>query len=244
MVSSIKQVLIPSAGIGSRLGSLTKNINKALIQIDGKAVISHIINLYPENYEFIICLGHKGDLLRQYLEISHPKTKFKFVNIDKFDGPGSGLGYTLRKTKDLIYSPFYFHTNDAIFNKKIPNFDDDTILLSSNLVDSRNYRTASIDETKGIISELHDKTQNKLLNVFTYTGVAYIKNYKDFIRFLDTMSVEIGESDYFIKKIGGETNYYLSSDWMDIGSIDGINTAKAAFGGLKTWTRQQKKFIS
>ena len=26
----------------------------------------------------------------------------KFVNIDKFDGPGSGLGYTLRKTKDLI----------------------------------------------------------------------------------------------------------------------------------------------
>ena len=85
MVSSIKQVLIPSAGIGSRLGSLTKNINKALIQIDGKAVISHIIDLYPENYEFIICLGHKGDLLRQYLEISHPKTKFKFVNIDKFD---------------------------------------------------------------------------------------------------------------------------------------------------------------
>ena len=58
MVSSIKQVLIPSAGIGSRLGSLTKNINKALIQIDGKAVISHIIDLYPENYEFIICLGH------------------------------------------------------------------------------------------------------------------------------------------------------------------------------------------
>ena len=38
---------------------------------------------------------------------------------------------------------------------------------------------------------------------------------------------------FYIKKIGGETNYYLSSDWMDIGSIDGINTAKAAFGGFK-----------
>ena len=36
---------------------------------------------------------------QQYLEISHPKTKFKFVNIDKFDGPGSGLGHTLRKQK-------------------------------------------------------------------------------------------------------------------------------------------------
>ena len=139
--------------------------------------------------------------------------KIKFVDIDNFDGPGSGLGYTLRKTKFNSFS-LYFHTNDAIFNKKIPNFDDDTILLSTNLIDSRNYRTASIDENKGIITELHDKTQNKLLNVYTYTGVAYIKNYKDFIRFLDIMSVEIGESDYFIQKFGGETNFYLSSDWM------------------------------
>ena len=101
------------------------------------------------------------------------------------------------------------------------------------MIDSRNYRTASIDEKKGIISELHDKTQNKLLNVYTYTGVAYIKNYKKFITFLENMSVEIGESDYFIQKIGGETHYHLSSDWMDIGSIDGINSAKTALELLK-----------
>ena len=81
MTDSIKQVLIPSAGVGSRLGSLTEHVNKALIQIDGKAVISHIIELYPEYYEFIICLGHKGDFLRQYLEISHPKINFNFVYI-------------------------------------------------------------------------------------------------------------------------------------------------------------------
>tara|TARA_E500000081_G_C6122306_1_gene348740 strand:- start:362 stop:1939 length:1578 start_codon:yes stop_codon:yes gene_type:complete len=233
MTSSIKQVLIPSAGVGSRLGSLTEHINKALIQINGKAVISHIIELYPNDYEFIICLGHKGNLLRQYLEMSHPHTNFTYVDIDNFEGPGSGLGYTLSKTHKIIDKPFYFHTNDAIFTKKIPNFDKDTIILSSNMIDSRNYRTASIDEKKGIISALHDKTQNKLLNVYTYTGVAYIKNYKKFITFLENMSVEIGESDYFIQKIGGETNYHLSSDWMDIGSIDGINSAKTAFGGFK-----------
>ena len=43
------QVLIPSAGIGSRLGNLTEHINKAMIQIDGKAIISHIISLYPQD---------------------------------------------------------------------------------------------------------------------------------------------------------------------------------------------------
>ena len=30
MIKPVKQVLIPSAGIGSRLGSLTENINKAM----------------------------------------------------------------------------------------------------------------------------------------------------------------------------------------------------------------------
>ena len=61
------QVLIPSAGIGSRLGKLTEHVNKAMIQINGKAIISHIIDLYPQTTEFIICLGHKGNFLRQYL---------------------------------------------------------------------------------------------------------------------------------------------------------------------------------
>ena len=98
----VNQVLIPSAGVGSRLGNLTENFNKAMIQIDGKAIISHIISLYPAETEFIICLGHKGYFLKQYLEISHPDIIFKFVEIDKYKGPGSGLGYTLKQTKNLI----------------------------------------------------------------------------------------------------------------------------------------------
>ena len=111
------QVLIPSAGIGSRLGNLTEHVNKAMIQIDGKAIISHILSLYPQDTEFIICLGHKGSFLKQYLEISHPDLNFQFVEIDEYSGPKSGLGYTLKQTKNLIKGPFYFHTNDAIFLK-------------------------------------------------------------------------------------------------------------------------------
>ena len=75
MSDSTKQVLIPSAGVGSRLGSLTKNINKALIQINGKAVISHIIDLYPKEYEFIVCLvsGDKRCSLNKLKKILNKK---------------------------------------------------------------------------------------------------------------------------------------------------------------------------
>ena len=152
------QVLIPSAGIGSRLGNLTEHVNKAMIQIDGKAIISHILSLYPQDTEFIICLGHKGNFLKQYLQISHPDYNFQFVEIDKYEGPKSGLGYTLKKTKNLIKGPFYFHTNDAIFLKKIPEFNKDTIVLSTNNIDSRDFRTVSLHEESMTINKFFDKT--------------------------------------------------------------------------------------
>lgn len=235
------QVLIPSAGIGSRLGKLTEHVNKAMIQINGKAIISHIIDLYPQTTEFIICLGHKGNFLRQYLEISHPKTNFQFVEIDKYEGAESGLGYTLKHTKDFIKGPFYFHTNDAIFTKKIPKFDKDTIILSTNNIDSRDFRTVSIFEETITVNKFFDKTNEKLDNVFTYTGVAFIKNFREFKNFLNDISIEIGESDYFIKKIGGETSYYLADDWIDIGSINGINNAKEELGGFKNLSKTSEE---
>ena len=77
----IYKVLIPTAGIGSRLLKETQNINKSLVLIDHKPIISHIIEKFPLNVEIVIALGYKGDLVKQYLKISHPKNKFKFILI-------------------------------------------------------------------------------------------------------------------------------------------------------------------
>ncbi len=48
------KVLIPTAGIGSRLGGLTAHYNKALLPIGKRPVVSHIIDWYPVGTEFII----------------------------------------------------------------------------------------------------------------------------------------------------------------------------------------------
>ena len=57
-------VLIPTAGIGSRLDYNTKFFNKAMIQIGDLPVISHIIDSYPETAKFLIILGYKGDHIK------------------------------------------------------------------------------------------------------------------------------------------------------------------------------------
>ena len=51
-------VLVLSAGLGSRLGNLTKNVNKAMLPINNKAIISYIIDKFPKEYEFIVALGY------------------------------------------------------------------------------------------------------------------------------------------------------------------------------------------
>ena len=67
-------VLIPTSGRGSRLGDLTEYLNKALVPVGDKAVISHIIDLYPADTEFLIMLGYKGGIVLEYLTLAHPDT--------------------------------------------------------------------------------------------------------------------------------------------------------------------------
>ena len=83
------KIFIPSAGLGTRLGDLSKNLNKALVSIDNKPVISRVIEKFPKNVEIVMALGYKGQLIKNYLEMAHPDRVFNFVNVDNYSGPAS-----------------------------------------------------------------------------------------------------------------------------------------------------------
>ena len=102
------RVVLPTAGIGSRLGSITVNFNKALVPIGKKPAISHVIDYYPKDTKFIIALGYKGEDIRTFITLAYPDLNVTFVSIDNYDGIGSGLGYTLKKCEPYIDGPFFF----------------------------------------------------------------------------------------------------------------------------------------
>ena len=68
-------VIIPTAGIGSRLDFHTKNFNKSMIQLGDTPVISKIIDSYPNNTRFIIITGYKGFHIKEYINLVYPKKK-------------------------------------------------------------------------------------------------------------------------------------------------------------------------
>jgi NDP-sugar pyrophosphorylase family protein len=117
-MSSFK-VLITTSGIGSRLGEITKYTNKALVRIGDKPSISHIIESYPCDVNFVITLGYFGDQVKDLLEIAYPNRFFEFVYVDNYEGEGSSLLYSMVSAKDRLQEPFVYHACDTIVEKHL-----------------------------------------------------------------------------------------------------------------------------
>ena len=53
------KVVIPMSGMSSRFAAAGYDIPKYLIEVDGKKVIEHIVNLYPEDSDFVFIINEK-----------------------------------------------------------------------------------------------------------------------------------------------------------------------------------------
>ena len=63
------KVCILAAGVGSRMGDLSKHVNKAILPVKFKAVISYIVEKFPEDVEIVVAVGHKKDTIINYFNI-------------------------------------------------------------------------------------------------------------------------------------------------------------------------------
>ena len=100
-------VLLPTAGMGSRLKSHTKYYNKALLPIGKIPVISHIIDNYSKKTEFIIATGYGGNHIKEYLNM-HTRIENFFVNINPFEGKGSGLQKLFNRQQNISKVILFF----------------------------------------------------------------------------------------------------------------------------------------
>jgi len=206
------KVLITTGGLGSRLGDLTKYTNKSLVRIGKKPSISYIIENYPKDTKFVITLGHFGNQVRDFLTLAYNDRHFEFVEVDKFSGEGSSLGYSMLKAKDRLQCPFIFHAADTIVVESIPK-PKYNYVVGCNKNNTSQYRMINSQGKFKIFDkgQLHDST-------FCYIGLCGIKDY-----------------DVFWKAL--ENCYNKNPSCQELSDCDGINNMNKDFKILefKTW---------
>lgn len=62
------KVILLCGGMGTRLGLLAEIIPKPMIEIGGKPILWHIMKIYAHYgfKDFVICLGYKGQVIKDY----------------------------------------------------------------------------------------------------------------------------------------------------------------------------------
>ena len=231
------RVFIPTAGKGSRLGHRTAHLNKALLKVGNKAVISHTIDAFPKDIQFVIALGYQGDLVRQYLEITYPERNFIFVEIDKLEGLGSGPGYSLFCCKKELQCPFYFVSCDTIIDWKnrLHCLFDWAGWSEIDEHEIKDYCTISVKDPDHCgdweVSGFHNKSEKGTTNAFT--GVACINSYQEFWKkmTLEQSSIKEIEVAPAILSISNICAWWV--DWYDTGSETGLRQARECFQGLQ-----------
>ena len=226
------RVVIPTAGIGSRLEKLTKYLNKSLVSVANRPILSHLIDQFPKTCDFVIALGYKGDLVKDFLELSYPNRTFNFVNVKPYRGKGSGLGYSLLCCKKYLQEPFVFISCDTLVKEPIPSpkFNWMGYGIKKKLF---SYRILQVKENK--IIQIREKNSISVENQRPYIGLAGIHDYKIFWNEMEKgrkITIQQGEVFGLKKILKRKTIQSLKFTWSDTGAPESLAKTRKLYKNL------------
>lgn len=223
------KVCILAAGVGSRMSPLSEHISKAILPINFKAVISHIIEKFPEKIEVVIAVGHKKETIKDYLHIAHPERKVTFVEVDNYFGPGTGPGYSLLQCRKHLDCPFIFFAADTLVLEDVPEPNENWFGIAP-VKETERFCTVRIKNN--LICQLDDKI--KCDNKFAFIGLAGIRDYDIFFDALEKnkeiKSGEIQVSNGFTRLIENKL-VPVGFTWFDTGTLQNYKETNESFSG-------------
>ena len=130
------KVIILAGGHGSRLSEETALMPKPMVEIGGRPILWHIMKIYASHgfHDFIICLGHKGYIIKEYftnyflhhtdvtIDLANNKLKFHEANSEPWTitlvdtGPNSMTGGRIRRIRAYLDpgEPFCLTYGDGV----------------------------------------------------------------------------------------------------------------------------------
>lgn len=174
------KVVIPVAGLGSRLKPHTFTTSKALIPVAGKAVLDYVLSdvekLNPD--EIILIVGHHKELIIEFVKKNFSNLNIVFKEQKILDGDGGAIKVALEDytQDDDLYIIFGADTLiDFDIKKEISNLKNvDAGIFATQVEEPQHYGVINTKENN-IVYQLEEKPKNPKSNL-AIIGAYYFKS--------------------------------------------------------------------
>jgi choline kinase len=225
-------VCVLTAGKGSRMQGLGQKMNKALLPLDGKAVISHIIEKFPIDAEFVIGVGFLEEQVRQYLQIAHANRQITFQDVDNYEEPGSGPGYSLLCCREHLQKPFYFVSCDTLWDNALDWDETGNWLGVAHINPSESDRYCTLKAVGDRLVDVCDKVHVEDGAFQAFVGLCYIKDFSVFWQALENKETVADEHQISngLRALIDTTHVHPQAiDWTDVGDLEKYTKAVSRY---------------
>ena len=153
------KAVILAGGHGTRISEESNIIPKPLIEIGGKPILWHIMKIYSAYKidDFIICLGYKGEKIKEYFE----QFDSKLWNIQLIDtGLDTMTGGRLKRIQDKIDDTFCVTYGDGVSDVNLNNlisFHKEKKSLATLTAIHPPERFGVLNLSEDYVTEFHEK---------------------------------------------------------------------------------------
>ena len=166
------QVIVPAAGYGTRLRPQTFSKPKPLINVAGKPVPGHILDILDsvDIDEMIFIIGHLGDQIEGYVRANYA-FETRFIEQEEL----LGQAHALHLAHDIVHGPVLILFVDTLVEMEPSGFretDGDGLILVKRVPDPRRFGVVAVED--GTIRQLIEKPDS-MNNDLAIVGVYYLR---------------------------------------------------------------------
>lgn len=177
------KVVIPMAGLGTRLRPHTWSKPKQLVSVAGKAVLEHVLDSlatlpHPENIELVNIVGYLGEQIEAHMQATFPHIKAHYVNQED----PRGQSHAIHLAKEYLHGPMLMVFADTLIETDLSFLTHETadaVAWVKAVPDPRRFGVAEVGEN-GWVKRLIEKPK-EVDNNLAVVGFYYFRSAEDLI---------------------------------------------------------------
>lgn len=178
-------MLIPAAGLGTRLRPHTHHRPKPLIPLAGKTVLGHMLDKLGvlDVDELIFVVGHLGDQIREYVS-----ARYAYPSVYVTQEELLGQAHAIALARDHIAGPLLILFVDTVFEADLTGLaeaDSDGVIFYKTVADPRRFGIITTDED-GVITDFVEKPEHPDSDR-AVIGLYYLSRGEDLVAAIDEL---------------------------------------------------------